>query len=509
MYDTAGRLIREVFDHYDDALDQTSEWIYDLVGNRTLQKLDKGNDKIFDAITTYNYDVNDRLLKELTNNKTTIYGFDNTQQTSKKVSENGTIVSETTFEYDLQGRMTVVIMTTASGTEKITYGYDSNGIRVSAIHEANGTITKTEYLNDSQSLTGYSQVLRQTVFDTEGNIIKTISYVIGHQRISQVVIENGTEQEYYFTFDGHGSTRALLGFTGAIIQLYGFDAYGNALGFDPNQALTEFLYSGEQFDSKIGQQYLRARFYDPATGRFNRLDPFFGNLNDPLSLNKYLYCHANPVNGIDPSGMMSMASVSIACAIGGSLTGIAVGGYIGYSQTGQIFSGKTIGYAILGGLVGFSVGSVMGSMIGYIAGASSGMNATTVFLTSIKMAPKLLQQVSKAFVQHSLGSQGSASLWAFGGGIIAGIVFALTEPDSLEEPVSIVTLTALGVSGTSDVGWRSIMKYACKIKYHNVPPAFQIFQVFTWGFNLGYFGTNWANDVTNLTLDTYDYFVTE
>jgi hypothetical protein len=63
-YDTAGRLIREIFDHYDDALDQTQEWEYDLVGNRTLQKLDKDNDG-FDTITSYTYDVNDRLLEEI------------------------------------------------------------------------------------------------------------------------------------------------------------------------------------------------------------------------------------------------------------------------------------------------------------------------------------------------------------------------------------------------------------------------------------------------------------
>jgi RHS repeat-associated protein len=88
----------------------------------------------------------------------------------------------------------------------------------------------------------------------------------------------------------------------AIAQIYSFDAYGNALGFDTAEALTEFLYSGEQFDSKIGQQYLRARYYDPATGRFNRLDPFFGNLTDPQSLHNYLYSHDDPINGTDPSG---------------------------------------------------------------------------------------------------------------------------------------------------------------------------------------------------------------
>ena len=32
------------------------------------------------------------------------------------------------------------------------------------------------------------------------------------------------------------------------------------------------------------------------------MDPFAGNNQDPQSLHKYLYCHANPVNAIDPSG---------------------------------------------------------------------------------------------------------------------------------------------------------------------------------------------------------------
>jgi RHS repeat-associated protein len=164
-------------------------------------------------------------------------------------------------------------------------------------------------------------------------------YVIGHQRISQIVIKNGTEQEYYFTFDGHGSTRVLLDITAAILQLYSFDAYGNAIGFIPAEVLTEFLYSGEQFDSKIGQQYLRARYYDPATGRFNRLDPFFGNLNDPQSLHKYLYTHADPVNGIDPSGEF------IGVAIGGlgMLGAMAIGShfYTSKSRT-DITTGATI-----------------------------------------------------------------------------------------------------------------------------------------------------------------------
>jgi len=81
-----------------------------------------------------------------------------------------------------------------------------------------------------------------------------------------------------------------------------YDAYGNNLGFDPATALTKLLYSGEQFDQRIAMQYLRARYYDLSTGRFNRLDPYFGKLADPQSLHKYLYVHGDPISGVDPTG---------------------------------------------------------------------------------------------------------------------------------------------------------------------------------------------------------------
>lgn len=74
-------------------------------------------------------------------------------------------------------------------------------------------------------------------------------------------------------------------------------------------ALTSLGYSGEHFDAKAQQQYLRARWYDPANGRFNRLDPFAGKIQDPRSLHKYVYVHGDPVNAIDPTGWASLATL--------------------------------------------------------------------------------------------------------------------------------------------------------------------------------------------------------
>ena len=68
---------------------------------------------------------------------------------------------------------------------------------------------------------------------------------------------------------------------------------------------TEFTFTGEQNDPN-GLEYLRARYYDPATGRFLSRDPLGGG---------YPYAGGNPANMADPSGMCFLVDPdSYACA---------------------------------------------------------------------------------------------------------------------------------------------------------------------------------------------------
>lgn len=175
------------------------------------------------------------------------------------------------------------------------------------------TTTRTDYHVDKQNHTGYAQVLEEMNGAT-GEILK--SYTFGLDAIEEAV---AASQVRRLLKDGHGSTRQLVDALGNVIangsthQIYAYDAYGIPVGFNLAAALTTLLYSGEMTDQLTGLQYLRARYYNPATGTFNRLDPFAGNFSDPQSLHKYLYCHADPVNGVDPTGNLGLA-VSLALA---------------------------------------------------------------------------------------------------------------------------------------------------------------------------------------------------
>jgi RHS repeat-associated protein len=62
-----------------------------------------------------------------------------------------------------------------------------------------------------------------------------------------------------------------------------------------------FQFAGQQADP-TGLYNLRARLYDPGTGRFMQQDPLFGNSNDPRSLNRYTYVENDPATATDPAG---------------------------------------------------------------------------------------------------------------------------------------------------------------------------------------------------------------
>ncbi|RLC76137.1 MAG: hypothetical protein DRJ03_20150, partial [Chloroflexi bacterium] len=101
--------------------------------------------------------------------------------------------------------------------------------------------------------------------------------------------------------DALGSVRQLTDEAGSVRQARGYSPFG-APTYVAGQSAGSFGFAGEQYDPASGLIYLRARYYDPTTGRFLTRDTYPALAPVPQSLHRYVYCGNDPVNRTDPSG---------------------------------------------------------------------------------------------------------------------------------------------------------------------------------------------------------------
>jgi RHS repeat-associated protein len=111
----------------------------------------------------------------------------------------------------------------------------------------------------------------------------------------------------YYLYDALGTTAAITNMNAGIIDNNRFAPFGEPLSpVAKNSRLTNspWGYTGESHDIEVGLVYLRARYYEPVTGRFIQQDsyPYFGEIEEPLTRNLYIYGKGNPLNYTDPSG---------------------------------------------------------------------------------------------------------------------------------------------------------------------------------------------------------------
>jgi RHS repeat-associated protein len=158
------------------------------------------------------------------------------------------------------------------------YAYNGDSLRAS--HTAGGTTTG--YVWDVGS--SLPVILQETAGE------QTTYYVYGLDLIASVT---GGTPTYYLT-DGLGSTTELADNSGDVSDTYTYDAFGSIRTHTGTSA-NEFTFTGEQMDG-TGLQYLRARYYDPAIGRFITQDPL-------ASIQRYAYVGSNPLRFTDPLGL--------------------------------------------------------------------------------------------------------------------------------------------------------------------------------------------------------------
>lgn len=125
--------------------------------------------------------------------------------------------------------------------------------------------------------------------------------------------------------------------TGTVTDTFDYDAWGNTVK-STGSTPSAYLYRGEPFDADLGLYYLRARYFNPVTGRFLTRDPYescgcatcgCSCGKDPSVLHKYLYGAANPINRIDPTGRNTQVENALLI---GSITLSTVAVAVDYEQ---------------------------------------------------------------------------------------------------------------------------------------------------------------------------------
>jgi RHS repeat-associated protein len=331
-YDALSRLTRAQITETNQP-NTTLVWTYDAVGNRLTQAQTTG---AVTVNTAYSYDANDRLLSETTDQspvQRTSYSYDDSGNVLRKLITSGlapttTTLADTRYQWDAQDRLIQVTedahTTSPKVTKQIYNGFDE---RIAEIIPGTGndaSRTKTYTLDHSF---GNAQVVEERRANSiiAHHTLMPFQNAQGVMRISEVRGDGTGSQQgvivnpvwHRYITDQQSTTRALIDQNSALTDQISFLPFGEVQRRTGTTA-TPFQYTGEQ-QAPAGMTYLRARFMDPRQGRFLGMDPYAGNLRNPLSLNKFNYVHSNPVMGVDPTGMMALASVAVSAPPSGAV----------------------------------------------------------------------------------------------------------------------------------------------------------------------------------------------
>ncbi len=250
--------------------DGTIAYEYDDAGNPT--KL---------GTSTAAYDEASQLEHVATTN----YSFDEVGERTKATPSSG---PATSYGYDQAGDLTSVEREGEGETPTIddSYAYDGDGLRTSQTKGAT-----TEHLT-WDGTEGLPLIL------SEGGY----SFIYGPSDtpIEQIDAEGHVT---YLHHDQQNSIRMLSGEDGSVEGKRTYDAYGNLLEHT-GSGTSPLGYDGQYTDADTGLVYLRAREYDPKTGEFLSVDPLVSVTRTP-----YAYAGGDPLNRMDPSGLLSLGDI--------------------------------------------------------------------------------------------------------------------------------------------------------------------------------------------------------
>ena len=390
-YDDADRLIGMDCATSNLAIVSEHKFTLDGNGNRTgVDRIEPLRSILKEELTAYQYNPQ---RNRLTAADGLTYEYDLEGQLSE--------INDTTYEFDYDHRLIVV-----SGAESYSYGYDGNDNRMEAMR--NGTITK--YIYDAAG-----NLLAEA---DAGNTI-TRYYIYGQGLLAMVT---PADELYSYHFDAIGSTIAMTDDSQQIVNAYAYTPFG--IITNKQETITQpFTFVGQHgvMTEPNGWYYMRARYYDPHTGRFISQDPLGFDGGD---VNLYIYAANNPIVYMDPNGQW------ITTAIGVMNGGVS--GFLSGMRNGDITSG------IIGGAVGAAVGGLAGTFIPGGGGAAAAVVVNSVLSGAIGGAA-------------GGGTGGAVGAYRQGGDVLAGAGSGALS-GGISGAVSGLTTGVAGVTARAGIG---------------------------------------------------------
>lgn len=215
------------------------------------------------------------------------YTYDNNGNTLTKLDgTGGDGPASTVFAYNRRNQL----KTLASGEQgaevnRGTHHYNYSGMRIRHLNSDRGDI---EYIYDGDSIIDEVQ---------NGTTTEIAHYRYGDRLLS---LDSGGQEQFYH-YASLGTTANLSDSSGAIQVSYRVDPFGE-ITQQEGTSVNRQVFTGHEHDEETGLIYMKARFYDPDTGRFLSQDSYLGESGTPPSLHRYLYAYSNPNVWIDPTG---------------------------------------------------------------------------------------------------------------------------------------------------------------------------------------------------------------
>ena len=129
-------------------------------------------------------------------------------------------------------------------------------------------------------------------------------------RVDEIVASQAGGVWRYHHYDARGHCIMLTDTNGLILEQYDYDAFGRPYVYSAGGTIrtasiynNRFLFTGREWLKDLKLYDYRNRMYQPELGRFLQPDPKEFEAGD---YNLYRYCHNDPVNKSDPTGLETL-----------------------------------------------------------------------------------------------------------------------------------------------------------------------------------------------------------